>query len=602
MQDFRSRRKLMLGLGLGALLIVALVVGALAARPIENKTAKIQPDWSRGVRVGKSPWNQPPALCISDDGRHIHLVWTDNRPTGAGVHYLLLDERARPVAEQWSEPLEGTPQSAQMMLDAQGRPHIFVMARLSGEKILRLIHWSLNADGTRRIPAHPISPAGIEVDSYAVTPGDAGALQVFWAADSTSNARGLYVARLDTDGQVVADPRRLNERPVQQVSAQTDRLGAIHVIWGEAFSGPTQGDWYRIMYAVFLESSLQPADGILVGQANASPRLGLDGQRVYVLWGKEIKGGMLAGMGFTGYTSFPIGQPMSGSSASLSIPAQGNPDYLPYQGEYRFKTMASMGKMRRQDITDYLHSPAPLPGQHAEMAVATIAALSFGANERVVPTLVLLRDGQAVGYQVIAYNDGYNARPVVAADSSGNLYAAWLTGSAGAGFRVYYAAATASARAQLDPNDLMDWMVATVTTAWQVLGGLVLLPFFPLIVLPALVIVVGYSIFGQRGEALGDRWSYVVLIASCLAYWLAKEIILGSVLTETILARELVGWNRTLVIWGVQLAIAAVSGWLAWWQIKRRQMDSILWPVLIFIACDMVLTMLAAGPTLAQRG
>jgi len=134
------------------------------------------------------------------------------------------------------------------------------------------------------------------------------------------------------------------------------------------------------------------------------------------------------------------------------------------------------------------------------------------------------------------------------------------------------------------------------------LGGIALLPLFPLVVLPAFLIVVLYSIFGQRGEGLGDRSSYVVLIASCLAYWLAKEIILGSVLTETVLARGLVGWNRTLVIWAIQLGIAAISSGFTWWQMKRRQMDSILWPVLIFIACDMVLTMLAAGPTLSQRG
>jgi len=601
MNKGKSRRKLILGI-FGVLLAVALIVGALTARPIEDKTAKIQPDWSRGVRVGKTPWNQPPTLRVSDDGRRVHLVWADNGPSGTGAHYLQLNESAQRIAEQWSEAMQGTPLSAQMLLDSQGRPHIFVMARLSNDKTLRLMHWSLNADGSPRIPAHPISPAGVEVVGYAVTPGEAGSLQILWAADPETNARGLYLARLDADGQLLADHRRLNERPAQEVAAQTDRQGNAHVIWGEPFSGPSKGDWYRVMYAVFSNGNLQPVEGTLIDQADAPPKLGVDSQRVYALWGKEVKSGMLAGMGFTGYTSFPLGQPSVGSSASLSIPANGQPEYLAYQGEYHFKTMASIGQIRRRDATDYLHSPAPVPGQHDEMAVATIAALTFGLHERFVPTLVMLRDGRATGYQVIAINDGYNAQPTLAADSSGNLYAAWLTGSTGAGFRIYYAAMTAAARAQLDASDLTDVMVATTVTAWQMLGGLALLPFFPLIVLPAFLIIVVYSVFGQRGEGLSDRWAYVVLIASCLTYWLAKEILLGSVLTEPILARGLAGWERTLVIWAIQLGIAAASGGFAWWQIKRREMDSILWPVLIFIACDMVLTMLAAGPTLAQRG
>jgi hypothetical protein len=601
MRDYTSRRKLILSI-LGVLLIAALIVGVLTARPIEDKTPKIQSDWSRGVRVGKSPWNQPPTLRISDDGQRVHLAWADNGPSGTGVHYLQLDERARRVTEQWSEAMQGTPISAQILLDSPGRPHMFVMARISGDKTLRLFHWSLNADGAPRIPAHPISPAGVEVVGYAVTPGEAGSIQVFWAADPETDARGLYLVRLDADGQVVEDHRRLNERPAQQVSAQADRQGNTHVIWGEPFSGPSKGDWYRVMYAVFSNGNLQSVDGTLIEQADAPPKLGVDGQRVYALWGKEVKSGMLAGMGFTGYTSFPLGQPNAGSSASLSIPANGQPEYVPYQGEYRLKTIGSMGRMRPSDITDYVHSPAPVPGQHDEMAVATIAALTFGSNERFVPTLVMLRDGRATGYQVIASNDGYNAQPALAADSSGNLYAAWLTGSTGAGFRIYYAATTAAARAQLDASDLTDFMVATAVTAWQMLGGLALLPFFPLVVLPAFLIIVVYSVFGQRGEGLSDRQAYVVLIASCLTYWLAKEIILGAVLTEPIVARELAGWSRTLVIWAIQLGIAAVSGGFMWWQMKRRQMDSILWPVLIFIACDMVLTMLAAGPTLAQRG
>src|SRR5512136_2839265 len=128
-----SSRQIKLVIGSAIVLVATLVVGALWARPIEDKTPKVQPDWSRGMRLGKTPWNQPPAICASDDGQRIHLAWPGHSPTGPAVHYVQLNEGARRVAEQWSGALQGTPQSVQVLLDNQGRPHIFVMARMPGE-------------------------------------------------------------------------------------------------------------------------------------------------------------------------------------------------------------------------------------------------------------------------------------------------------------------------------------------------------------------------------------------------------------------------------------------------------------------------------------
>jgi hypothetical protein len=598
-----SSRQIKLIIGSAVVLVAILVVvGTLWARPTEDKTAKIQPDWSRGMRLGKMPWNQPPVICASDDGQRIHIAWPGNSPAGPAVYYVQLDKDARQVAKQWSAALQGTPRSVQMLLDDQGRPHIFVMARMPGETALRLVHWALNADGTQRASVQPLSPPGVEVESYAVTAGREGALHVFWSADPESDTRGLYHMRLDTDSQAIADDRRLNERPVRQVSVQADHNGNVHVIWGEDFSGPTSDTWYRVMYATFSDGALQPAEGTFVAQVDAPSRLGLGDQRAYIFWGKEVKGGMRGGTASSAYATFPLDQPAPASSADLSVPADSSSPYQAYQGEYKFKNLASATQTKYTEMTDYVNSPAPLAGQHSDVAVATVAAIWFGGNERIVPTLILLRDEQTVGYQVIGYNDGRNAQPAIAADASGNLYAAWLTGSTSAGFGVYYAATTASARAHLDGKDLTDLMVGAVTITWHMLGGFALLPLFPLIVLPAIVIVVAYSAFGQGGAALGDRRSYIVLVVSCLVYWLAKEIILGGVVAEPVLAQGLVGWSRTLVIWAIQLAIAAVAGWIAWRVTMHQWMDSIFWCVLTFIACDMLLTMLAAGPTLAVRG
>ncbi len=561
---------------------------------MENKTAKIQPDWSRGVLAGHSPWNQPPALVVSDDGQHIHLAWPDNRSSGVGVHYLQLDENAQRVAEQWLGGIQGGPKSVRLILDAQGRPHVFVIARLPGEQEAGVMHWSLEADGTQPSSPRLVAPGSA---SFAVMAGQDGTLQVIWAAELQGDAPGLHYTRLNREGLVI-DTRRLNERPALDVTAQVDHQGIVHVVWGEALSAKT----WQVVYATLSEGNLQPPEGIPVEQADAVPIVGLDSRQVYILWGKQIKSGLLAGMGFIHYVAFPPGRLEARTSRILSIPASGRPEYLPYQGAYHLETIAGAATSDLTESTDLLHSPAPVIGQRDQMAVATVAAMYFGMDQRLVPTLVLFEDGRVAGYQVMAYNNEFNSCPVLAADQAGHLYAAWLTGSTGAGFRIYYAAATPSARANLDRADLTDMLVGTASLLWQMLGGVALLPFFPLIVLPALIIIVGYSIFGGGGETLDERRSYAVLILSCLAYWLAKELLLGSVLADPVIGRELTGWSRTAVVWAIQLAIAAVAGLFTARQIARKRTDSVFWSALIFIGSDMILTMLAAGPTLALRG
>ncbi len=589
----KSRRpKLKLALT-GITVLAALIAIILLARPIDNKTDKIQPDWSRGTIVGRSPFSQQPGMAASADGKHIHLAWPDNGPHGTGVHYIRMNEHTQRVAEQWVEGLAGTPMSVQVVLDEQERPHVFAVSRLRGQEIQRLIHWS-SADDAKRTTPQTVSPADVAAESYAVALRQ-GAFDLLWTANPDSDARGVYYTRLDASGQVIAE-RRLNQRPAEQVYAQADRSGGLHAVWVEMV---TSTQW-QVFYAAFPTGEPQPTDGITMTRSDAFPKLGLDGQRVYILWGREVKGGMMAGMGFTAYVSFPLGHPESATQESLYIPESGQPEYIPYQGEYKLN-LADATLRTRSDFTNLLHSPAPAAGQHDVMAIAAIAALSFGLNEGIVPALVIFQDGKAVGYQVIGYNQGFNTRPVLAADKSGHLYAVWLTGSTGAGFRMYYAATTPAARARQDRGDLTDLLVGTTVVFWRMLGGLALLPIFPLVVLPGLLIAVGYSVFGS-GETLYERRSYGVLIAACLAYWIAKEFVLGAVLADPAIGRELTGWNRTILIWGIQLVIAGVSGWFTWRQIARERTDSVFWATLIFILCDMVLTMLVFGPTLALRG
>lgn len=601
-------RKLMVLLGV-LVVLAGVTVAGVTARPPADKTAKIQEDWSRARRVGVSPVNQTAALSVSDDGKRIHLAWVGAGAGGLGIQYVQLNEHAQTVAQQWLGPMDGTPQSIQIVRDAQGRPQLFATGRLpapsagpSTELIDRLVHASLNTDGSPRVALHPVSPPTVSVSGYAALVRRDGTIGVFWAADPESDARGVYAARLDADGQTIDAPNRLNARPASELSAQVDGEGIAHLVWGERFAGPTKEAWRKLVYAHLEEITGQPVEGIEVGQATAQPRLGLDGDRAYIFWGEQIRGGADVGTGFTRYISFPLRQPPSPTLASLWIPFSGTPRYLPYAGEYHLTALAKGAPQPGKNTTDSLHSPYPVQGQREQVAVVTIASLTFGLDTRAVPTLVVLRGAEVVGYQVIGYDEQFMWRPVVAANDAGDLYAAWLIGGTQAGFQVYYAASTNFARAQLDPLDGTDILLSATSLVWSMAAGIALLPFLPLLLIPAFAILLGYVMFGHGTEALVERSTFVMLAVICLAYWVTKEVFLGPIVAEPILALGLAGWAQTAVVWALQLSIAGIAALVTARLILRRRITSIFGAALVFVGCDFLLTMLAAGPTLAMRG
>jgi hypothetical protein len=611
-------------------LVAFVAVVSLFARPTDAKTAKIQPDWSRGLRIGSTPWSQPPAIAISNDGKRVHLVWNDSRASGVGVHYVQLNERAELSAEQWLGNMEGTPQSVRILLDQQERPHVFVMARLPGESNARVVHWMLDANGTPRMSS-PVSPTDADVQSFDVATRQ-GLFDLFFAAEPGSVAQGLYYARLNADGNLL-DQLQLNTSAAKEVSVQVDQRDAIHLIWGEATSPRTR----RVLYAEFAQIPGE-TEGVQVAKDIKAPaKIGLDDRNIYILWGEAIKGNAYTGAG-TGYTSgisFLFGEPQRADFHDINIPELGQIDLIRHDGAYQIHFLSSTTTPPGIGNTNLIFAPSPIGGQHGELAVAQIAALAFpglsdwlgrprlpqvvdippatpqhrlfrlleyGVEVRILPVLLLIHGGQVLGYQIIGYGDGISFNPVVAADANGNLYAAWLNGSTWEGFRVYFAATTSAARDQLDMIDLTDVLVGIATTGWKMLAGLALLPFFPIIVVPALLVALVYTVLGSQSELLYDRRSYVILVLGCAAYWVTKQVVLGAILSDPLIGRELEGWDRTALVWGMQLGIAAIAGAITWRQIATRKINSAMWAILLFCTIDMLLSMLSAGPTLAVRG
>lgn len=623
----KSRRMVVVSSSI--VIIISCISVALLIRPIDAKTVEVHPDWSRGIAVGATNWNQPPAVAASSNGQAIHLAWGDNPSNNVGVHYLQFNDRAERVIDQRLSNLEGTPQSIQIVLDGQERPHIFVLARLPGDSVTRVLLWSPNSNAGAH--ATPISPANVDVQSCAVVARQ-DVFEVFFTGEPDSDDPGVYFARVNADDTIVTQAQ-LNAHPARDVSATVDRNRTIHLVWSEMQSAKTR----RVFYQTF-PAMPQPAEGKLIGEEMpAAAKIALDDERVYVLWGQALRGSAQAGGG-TGYinlSTFPIDQAQRLQPANVDLPSIAQIAFTPYRGDYRLTLTTSAKPVSGIRPAELLYAPMPVATRGKELTVMAIAGLGFssatdllgrppappvieaddsipasrlmrilerGTQVRVVPVMLFLRDGAVVDYQVIGYSNGISFSPNGAADRNGNLYASWLVGSSWQGYHVYYASTAPGAHAQFDTVDLTDMLLGTTGTLWKMLAGFALLPFFPFLVAPAMLIAVIYTVLGSHSELMHDPKSYRILVLACLAYWSIKQVVLGAVLSDPIIVQALEGASHSIAVWSIQVAIALIAAAITWRQIARQRIHSALWAILLFCGVDMLLSMLMAGPTLAMTG
>ncbi|HID86183.1 MAG TPA: hypothetical protein EYP55_02265 [Anaerolineae bacterium] len=77
------------GIQYAILLVLLLALGGCGITP--DRSDKPSPDWSRGLRLGVTPVNQPVALQVDEKG-HVHLVWYTRTDEVGRLHYAQLDE------------------------------------------------------------------------------------------------------------------------------------------------------------------------------------------------------------------------------------------------------------------------------------------------------------------------------------------------------------------------------------------------------------------------------------------------------------------------------------------------------------------------------
>lgn len=594
----------------GFLIVTALwlVLAAAGCGFTPTRSAKVSPDWSRGLRLGLASLPQPAALAVNEAGTEVHLAWSAPTEERTALRYVRLDEQGRVVRDEILAPSLFLPREPQLVLDGSGVPHLFCLARLRADEPEELFHLPIGQEGQPLAEPVRLSGADETVTSMAALADGTGQVEVFWTVEG-GPAPGIYHHRLGQEGRSNAAPLHAalvvpqGETPAAAVDAE----GGLHLAWWQG----RQGGQKEIRYAFFPGGEVGPAEGTVVASLHVGtgtllqrPALGLDSSHVYIFWSAEYRGGLQAGSAETSWASFPMGRPDRSRTNQVLLPGEypGLPfGRLPsptWQARLTQRLLPDLWELPPEGVTHYsgfVYMPALASGQWPELPVALSMMIRTRAHDYVQPVMALFQGGQLIGYQVAGRTRHSSLYPRLAGDEAGNLHLAWVDQAGWGNYEIIYATTAAAARAHLDRLDATDVVVGVVDTVWGMLSGLSLIPLLIPVVFVPLVWIVLYYIFG-REDSLQERGPRIVLLIALILYLGGKLLVLSPVFATIPLLDYTTGWLTTVVQWGSPIFVLALAVLALILYICRAGRPSLFVGFFIFVLVDALLTLMLYGP------
>jgi hypothetical protein len=564
-----------------------------------NRSAKPSPDWSRGLKLGVSPLNQPVALQIDGEG-HVHLVWYIKIEEVSKLHYVQLDEQAKVLMERDLDIPLSDPHKPQLLLDRRGSMHLACLAREGDLK--SLFHFLLGYDGEALSEPTRLSVPGKEVESYQICLGRGERVEVFWSAKE-----GIYHLGLDERGEVIS-PSTLVVPQGTSPSAQLDRSDMIHLAWVQETS--SQGE--TLHYAVFQVPELVKGTklarlGMVPEAALYGPVLGLDMDNVYIFWAIEQRAGLEVGTAQSYYVSFPQGQPSlqqdpptGGSTGSPR--SSGQAGLTPTRiniANSDFVTMPSVAGGQRNEVIAafnvYISSGFKASLEQPKMV--EMGPVSVGFRPEMQLAQAIFAEGKMMGYQLAAKTGSASLRPNLVADSASDLHLTWLDTAGFGRYDVYYASTSPQAKAWLDRTSSKDVLLKAADLALGVLSGVALLPLIVLwTFLPLLLLVLFYVFVGE--EELELRRVKVVLGIAIALYTGTKLVSLPSSLLYVPFLDQVSPQLYSALVSGVPLIILALALAAVYAYARRAERATLFPAFLVFALTDALLSMAIYAPSI----
>jgi hypothetical protein len=244
-----------------------------------------------------------------------------------------------------------------------------------------------------------------------------------------------------------------------------------------------------------------------------------------IFYGFEFTRGLQGGTAFTEYSCYDnrTWEPVGGERLGVVITDQKT--YIPFESGFALDRLATA----EIPASDYTYLPSmPLSDGKGNIAIlaSTPETVRYKVYQQVA--LMILQDGQFIGYQPISGSTGMSISPSLGSDAAGNLYAVWLERSTST--NVYIATTSPTAAARLNRMDISDFSVVALGLIIESIAGLIMVPFALLFFVAGLV--------GLGAGSLLTRWiqtqrlrEAVSLTLGIVLMWLSKLVFIPQIQT-----------------------------------------------------------------------
>lgn len=563
-------------------LAAALMLGGCSIE--SDRSEKPSPDWSRGLRLGRTSLRQPVALQVDSD-RHVHLVWCDD-----GLRYAQLDEQAHVLINERLGIDLPSPRKPQLLVDGEDTIHLAWLSRAEG--IQELYHVSIDQGATTDGPVL-VSWEGQNVSGFQMYLSPSAGVEFIWAGEFGQGSSALAHTTLqDPDRSTTLVPDGIDPYVL------VDDKGTVHVAWLQERGYTARSVYYATLNGTAPDLQVVPAGGHNLASFEFSesgvyqgPIIGLDTDNTYVLWSiQNLGGGLTPTAAFSYRVSFRHGAPELANPRAIGLPPASRPDYIDYTSPYGFTQISPLSPDERVFSSDFVNSPATVPSLQAELPVAFSLLTQSEATSQIQLATAILSKGEQVGYQLASKTGNASLMPAITTDPDTYLHLAWIDTAGFKEFDVYYASNAPEARNWLDRTSSEDIVLGAADLVFGLMSGIGLLPIAAIWSFPPLVWVVVFFIFSGQEELMRTLAKVGFAIAIVL-YAGMKLLLLPGLFRGTpflyLVPREWATFTGMAVpafILGVALAAVYLYS-------RRSERATIFKGYLIFALVDVLLTL-----------
>ena len=519
---------------LGVVILIVLIVVLLASCSSEHiRSPKPRSDWSRGIRVGFAHGLTQPSMIVEADGT-VNIAWTVETALNSGeIGY----SKIAPNGEFLVQSTISIPES-----------HLRGGTLRQGSKGLELC-W-VSDEGVRCSLLNDDDPAQINPYTLISAPPD---IQLFTSAGE----HYVWVTR-DGDLFIAVSGGEPTKWSTQAVNAAVNLQGdQLLVSWTEAKNDSETTVWLTTMSEGSMGEAHQVSRitaGVLAGLRQVGLGAAMVGDQYCLVYGYEFTRGLEGGSASTRLTCLDKQTWIPESEQRLELVISEKPDYLTYSGPFVISRLAEI-EIPYSNFTYLPSSPVALESQMA-IVVSTPAQVRYKVRQDIA--MLLINDGQVLGYQPVTATSSSSLSPNLAGDADGNLYMTWLERSIGN--EIFFATTNPQASDILNEYDMSEVIVTILGIIVEAITGLFLLPFMLL--------------------AIGIAY-IAVFVTSRVASLLRLERL-----------KDLIGFiSGAAVLWGVKLlflpyisSFVPFSAWLPEIPASLITAYKVFWPLFILSA------------------